>query len=310
LCYRMCLFRATKRAEMKNSTDLSYQDRYLKCRHGRYHYYRRVPADVHQMDTRSPMIRFSLKTDDLDEARSKRDIFEDADNKFWASLLLGDNNQKAKNRYEAAVNRAKALGFGYRTVMDLTASPLNEIAQRIETAGLYNQADVPATVSLLGGVEKPKILVSEAKNIYFNEITPAKTVNKSADQKRRWSVKKNTSIQSFIDICGDKEVLSVSKEDANLFYRYWMEKIAPENSAPTHTASSGNSALSDLRSFYKAYMCCKGIIDFRNPFDGLGFRESKLRSRPPFPSEWILEKILSQGLCKDSTHKRAVLFLF
>jgi len=56
-------------------------------------------------------------------ARSNRDIFEDADNKFWASLLLGDSNQKAKNRYEATVNRVKALGFGYRTVMELRQPP-------------------------------------------------------------------------------------------------------------------------------------------------------------------------------------------
>ena len=59
------------------------QDRFLLLRDGLYYYWRRVPKSVEHLDDRAPFIRHSLKTDDLAEARAKRDLLEQADRAFW-----------------------------------------------------------------------------------------------------------------------------------------------------------------------------------------------------------------------------------
>lgn len=62
-------------------------DRFLLLRDGLYYYWRRVPRSVEHLDDRAPFIRHSLKTDDLAEARAKRDLLEQADRTFWGALL-------------------------------------------------------------------------------------------------------------------------------------------------------------------------------------------------------------------------------
>jgi hypothetical protein len=48
-------------------------DRCLLPRAGICYYWRRIPAVVAAMDSRSPLVRMSLKTDDLVDARAKRE---------------------------------------------------------------------------------------------------------------------------------------------------------------------------------------------------------------------------------------------
>lgn len=64
-------------------------DRFLAERAGHWHYKRKVPASVVELDERAPMVRISLKTSDLAEARRKRDVLQAADNELWAALLMG-----------------------------------------------------------------------------------------------------------------------------------------------------------------------------------------------------------------------------
>ncbi|WP_292368906.1 hypothetical protein [Mesorhizobium sp.] len=55
-------------------------------------------------------------------------MYEAADNALWASLMIGDNPQAARKRYELAIKRAESLGFVYRPLAEiLTAEPLETI---------------------------------------------------------------------------------------------------------------------------------------------------------------------------------------
>lgn len=65
------------------------------------------------------MSRVSLKTDDIAIARIKRDALEQADNELWSLLLSGGKKDVAQRQYDAAVKRAQAYGFTYKTVSDL-----------------------------------------------------------------------------------------------------------------------------------------------------------------------------------------------
>ena len=96
------------------------QDRFLLLRDGLYYYWRRVPRSVEHLDDRAPFIRHSLKTDDLAEARAKRDLLEQADREYWGALLTDGDTAKALAAYQVARARAEALGFTYK--------PANEVA--------------------------------------------------------------------------------------------------------------------------------------------------------------------------------------
>jgi len=90
-------------------------DRYLIKRDGRFIYRRRVPTSLVDVDDRSPFVRLALKTSDERVARAKRDVLEEADDLYWAQLLMRSDEEKARIRYEAAKRRAEALGFVYKT---------------------------------------------------------------------------------------------------------------------------------------------------------------------------------------------------
>lgn len=92
-------------------------DRYLLCLKGNYYYHRRVPTEVRDIDERGDTVKLSLKTDDVGLARVLRDMYERADDELWSSMIAGDVAQLAHERYQAAAQQAKAIGFLYRTAM-------------------------------------------------------------------------------------------------------------------------------------------------------------------------------------------------
>src|ERR1700719_477972 len=81
----------------------SKRDRFLVPRNGVLYYWRRVPKALKGIDTRAPIVRHSLRTDDLAKARAQRDILEKADNELWAAMLLdGKDPPQAIETYKAA----------------------------------------------------------------------------------------------------------------------------------------------------------------------------------------------------------------
>lgn len=87
-------------------------DRYLLCLKGNYTYRRRVPIEVR--DERGHTVKLSLRTSNLALARVLRDMYETADDELWGSMIAGADAQLARERYQAAVQRAKAVGFLYK----------------------------------------------------------------------------------------------------------------------------------------------------------------------------------------------------
>jgi hypothetical protein len=81
----------------------SGQDRFLVARNGVWYYWRRVPKTLVEIDTRAPVVRHSLKTDDLAKARAQRDILEKADNELWAAMLL-DGKELPETRGQASAS--------------------------------------------------------------------------------------------------------------------------------------------------------------------------------------------------------------
>lgn len=269
-------------------------DRYIAERDGNYHYKRRVPQSVAHLDSRAPHVRASLKTDDLALARAKRDLMEAADDALWASLLLDEPADPARARYQAAMRRVEALGFTFRSAYALAANAsLGDIGERFEAMkpGLPKET----REALIGVVDVPAVTVSQAFDIYCDEIVPAELLGKSEVQKAQWKKVKLRAVSNFIALCGDKAMADISRDDAQKLYRHWLDRIAPKGNKPTHSASSGNRDIGNMRVLYEAYFSHMGEDSRANPFARLNFPQRKKRSRPPFPTEWITGRILKPG---------------
>jgi hypothetical protein len=148
----------------------SEQDRFLIPRNGILYYWRRVPRTLREIDARAPIVRHSLKTDDLAKARAQRDILEKADNRLWAAMLLdGKESRQAIEPYHAAKLLSEALGFSYRPADELAHRPVEDIVQRV-AAIMDTRTPIVVETAILGGEEVPKVKVSEAFKIYCDEI--------------------------------------------------------------------------------------------------------------------------------------------
>lgn len=271
-------------------------DRYLTERGGIFYYKRRVPSSLVEFDDRGEHVRISLQTDDLAQARATRDIYEQADDEYWSALTLGVSKDGARSSYLAAVKRAQAMGFVYRPAQDVAREDLESILQRIE-AVMSPQTSLVAAETVLGTISQPSVTVSEAFDLYKNDIIPHELAGKSAGQRARWESGKSFAVRNFTEIVGDRAMDKISRADALKLYSYWMDRIAPREGPSTHTPSHGNRLIGNMRVLYRSYFAHLGDRDRKNPFDGISFKErsKKKRKRPSFDLPWISDVIFKPG---------------
>ncbi len=291
-----------------NAVDL---DRHLSQRNGFYSYKRRVPLAIGELDERYPTIRLALGTRDLGEARAKRDAHERADDLLWASLSEGGDQLLAEARYKSAVARATALGFTYRHLSSILLEESGaDILSRLR-ALQDTKPSSPQEAAILGGLSQPPVSLRRAFDIYVEEIVADEIIGKSEGQRGMWLRTKKRAVTTFEEVCGEKNLLAITREDALKFYNWWREKIAPKSKAkPTHSASSGNRDIGNLRVLYDRYCQHVGMDGFKNPFNGLSFAEKLKKSRPPFPTDWIISKIFKPGaLATLNEEARAIVLM-
>ncbi|MBZ9725889.1 integrase [Mesorhizobium sp. CO1-1-11] len=270
-------------------------DRFLRVRGSHFHYYRRVPKELRDLDERGEFVRRALDTIDRSKARTARDLHEAADNALWSSLMVGDNPQAARIRYQRAIKRAEALGFVYRPLADiLIAEPLDTILQRVE-ATIGKPHSSPLIDAVSGAVAPPDDKISKALQLYFTDIARDEIRSKSPDQKKRWKAKRQMSVDVFIALVGDKRMGEITRDNARTVHKYWLDRIAPEKGRADRSASTGNRNMGNLRSLYADYYRHIGLPEQKNPFADLSFSDKSKRSRPPFPTDWIRDKIFAPG---------------
>jgi hypothetical protein len=214
------------------------QDRFLLQREGLYYYWRRVPKSVEHLDDRAPLIRHSLKTDDLAEARAKRDLLEQADRMFWGALLTDADTAKALAGYQIARARAEALGFTYKPASEVANLPLDEILRRVSSIS-DPRTPVATETAALGGIEQPKVKVSEAFDVFCNEVRAADLAGKSEKQREQWKKVKKLAVTSFIAVVGDLAMIDITRDHGRQFYQHWVKRLAPTDGGKKKSVSLG-----------------------------------------------------------------------
>ncbi|MBB5051887.1 MULTISPECIES: tyrosine-type recombinase/integrase [Afipia] len=285
----------------------SDQDRFLFPRNGVLYYWRRVPKTLAAIDSRAPLIRHSLKTDDLAKARAQRDVLEKADNQLWAAMLLeGREPSQALEKYQAARLLCEAMGFNYYPVDELAQQPIPQILQRMN---VVKPVDTPAAVAaaVLGAEPLPKVKVSGAFKVYCEEIVADELTGKSPAQRERWKNVKKRAINSFINVVGDKPMVDITRDDGRTFYKFWLAKLVNKNAKDRRSASMCNRMVGNLRVLYDSYFKHLGEFDRQNPFASFWFADKFKKTRPPFSVDWIKTKVLKPGaLARMNPEGRAI----
>lgn len=268
---------------------------YLTDRNGVWHFVRRVPLDYAKLDTRG-VIKHSTK---IEVAKDKRGVkaskVAEVMNRelmaYWEGLRQG-REKEAEERYAAARRRARTLGFDYAETAELTNRSAVEILERLEkllASGKSIKPNDEIASALLGFEKRPQVKLSEVFS-KFESQTRNEVKDMSPNQLKRWKNGYILAVTDFISVVGDKALTDISHANV-LDYIEWLEDRVEDGEIVTKTANKyigHNSKM--IRSINMRLRL--GIPDL---FSGMRLQGQKQNTRPPFPIDFVQDKILAEG---------------
>lgn len=276
---------------------MKQDQKYLIRRGSTLYLKRRVPLRYQSIESRET-IWASLKTDSIEQAKSKAAQVWTELIAGWEALLAGADDN-ARRHHEAAANLAAQKGYQYLTADEIAASSLTDVLERIEAIPLrLGRPDAAVAKALLGGAPKPSMRVSEALEEYWT-LSRDKTHGKSPDQIRRWENPRKKAVRNFIDVVGDKDLAEITRDDFVHFRSWWMDRLEEKDL----TANSANKDFIHLSSVLNAVIEMKSLgvsLDSK----GLTLKEVEQKDRPQFSEAWIRDKLLAPGAL-DGLHEEA-----
>lgn len=299
---------------MSNPEKADYK--HLVARNGTWHYIRRVPDRYKHVDSRK-LIKKTLKTKSIDLARMRRDDLIQADDEYWLTLAIEaaekggvstTTRDVEQRRYNAARLRAMAHGYRYLPADRLVVEESSEeLVQRVEylmkQSGPKKLAPASDLAAILGGTPEPvseKIRVSDAFNVFLDEIAFDDVYNMSEKQKYSWEKTKRTSINYFTSEMGDLYLQDITRDHALAYRNWWMEKmIASEENPRPAKPNTANRHIGNVRTLYTRYFQHIGQEDRDNPFRNIFFKGETRTSRLVFENGWVQKKILVPGVFDD-----------
>ncbi len=264
---------------------------------GKFYYYRRrVPTHIAYLDDRNE-VKISLKTQSIQEALMRAEIYNKEIEKFWKALVQAGNASNKLEKYRAAVQLAKAYGFAYKTSEQIPKSVLDEIMLRVKKT----RDSTPEVEALLGGVDEVTIQLSECCEHYWPLVTD-RLVDKSDHRITKWKNPRKAAMEAFIKLIGDKPLSKVSRGDVLAFKSYWSKRITKGLSADT-----ANKQLRYVRDIIENVATQSELqIDIDPLFVKTRFQYIP-KSRPPFEAAFVQNTLLP-GLDKLNDRDRMVMY--
>ncbi|THU41857.1 hypothetical protein FAM09_07085 [Niastella caeni] len=258
---------------------------YLLSRKGNYYYNRRVPKTFKKYDPRS-RVRISLNTDSRRLARQLAVEKNAQLEAYWISLLhTGEKHNESK--YKALVDRAQILGFTYCHNSLLALQPLKEIVSRYQflEQQKLNEKHVEA---VLGSEEKPLIRLEDILPKFY-ELSKEKLIDKSPDQIRKWKNPRALALKNFINCIGNKVLTELTRLDIVAFKNWWIDLIDNEN----YVSNTANKQLVNVKTIVTTVADHYNLdINAEHIFKKLEIKRDDARKRPPFSTQFILDRLL------------------
>lgn len=203
-------------------------------RDGVWYLIRRVPKEFAHLDKRK-IVRITTEIAVADDPRAARagdvvtQLAKELD-AYWRGMRDGQSAE-ARIRFDAAQNRARALGITYRTAAELAApaTDASDILKRVQLLldrnALEDESEVAA---VLGGEDKPRLRLSDLVKTY-EEIQQTDLRQMSPKQLHKWRLPKTRAVANLTEVLGeDKEMAALTRDDAVKFRFWWEARLAAE----------------------------------------------------------------------------------
>lgn len=260
---------------------------HLKQKGSWWHYYRAVPTNYHDVDTRR-LISFSLKTCDFAEAKLKAAQFSmqlDADWRTAKERGVSLVAQDAVEKYKAATEVQRSFGFFPKPAGEILDT---ELVERLRVL-LKDDRPAPEQKAVLGLIELPKMTMSDAFDRFWEYIRD-EWRSVSRDQQR---VKRNIylkSIRNFESAVGLVSFHDLDRKHAIAFRSWWVDRVQAKGLKPY----TGNREINSLRRMITVNLDIDGSSK-TNPFTSIRLKEEADVSRIPLSEAQI------RTLCKPET---------
>ena len=272
-------------------------NQYLTQRHGVWHYVRRVPSEYQALDTRG-IVKLSTKVKIANDRKgtkagrvaARMNATLEA---YWRALSESKTTE-ARQAYADAVKLARSLGFEYQTASAGAEKPIAEMLTRIETLMVGERWKDPALrKATLGGVEKPKIMLSDLFTEY--EATQRTNLAKmSPDQVRKWTNAKKRAVEILIERIGNKALDELSRDDALAYADWWEDRVITEGIG----AGTANKNISHIGGMIRA-VNKRHDLRLDAVFAGTRIEGGRDGQRKPFDLDFIKNVILANGQLAD-----------
>ncbi len=245
----------------------------------------------------------------------------EADDLYWASVssaadglsansLNAEQTKLAVRRYEAAKRRAMAKGFMYTPNADLLEYPdITELVSRIQTLPVSSLPQQVEAEAVLGLTPKPSITLSQAFDVFYEQIAVSELLGKSDAQKKSWRKVKLRAVNNFIKLNGDLGMGEITREHARAFYNWWAKRLQPRGNRKPLTSNIANRDIGNIRKLYRQYWEYEGEEDRDNPFRNLSFGEHGLKDIPHFGDDWVRSRFLNPDIFKG-LNTEAILLVY
>ena len=279
--------------------------RHLTKRDGIWHYARRVPTSLKEIDGRT-VIKITTGVRVADDPRGvtaakKAAIINGQVEQLWRDKIAG-RSEDGQARYDAARSQARMWGFDYLTAEDVATRPIGEVLRRVGVAKLA--ADDSLAVPLMGGIEAPKIMLSGLFAVY-EVIASTENRGMSADQIRRWRAPRVKAIRNLQNLIGDKPIAEITRGDALAFQDWWRDRILGEDM----DIGTGNRDIGQLAKMLKD-VDRKHRLGLDLAFNDLRIPGERDKSRIAFPIAFVRDRIMAEGaLDAMNEEQRRIVYL-
>lgn len=287
-----------------------------KKRGNTYHLRMRTPKRFLRKDVETRIeVSIALGTDSPSEAKLLEPAARTKQIAEWQAKLNAITGGTPAVVFQGLSSLAAASGLSYKSAAELAEDKLDEILRRVAhidpdrtapVADVMPNADLADVAAVLGGSEKPKVMLSELVAIV--EELPAvqhRNRHKSTNKMRLWRNPRLRAVSYFMRAlaerdgldpkqpgAGDKPVLDVTVEDAWAMNDWWQARIRDEKLAP-ETANKDFNYISKLITDYQTSLKIRTPTSpfsrIRVPVDVTEEEKSKL----PLPDSWIEEVLIA-----------------
>lgn len=247
----------------------------------------------------SPVVRISLETADVTKAVIARDRLNTLTEEYWRSLARGEGPNE-RDRYLAAIERARLEGFTYQPLDALRSGTVTALLDRLaaleakfpelgaDTGAKISVDARQMAVAVLGTAKEPSLKLSNLVQVY-EDLTRLDRRLMSDAQRHKWKLPHDRAQKNLLDVVGDKPIAEFSRADALTFQSWWLERIETENLSP----ESANKDITHLGKMI-ATISDRHDLDLPRKFRGLRFKVEG-NKRPSFSTKHIREVLLAAG---------------